>query len=1161
MKNLINCLGTNYDWLIKQISDYGKGPGIKTSAAEALEIRKNLIGKITSALIETIEKSPEMPVFPLQDDADTNLLSQLGGEEAKRYRKEGASIIDFLNLIKYYRQSYIDLIQEQIDNSLDIYYYTQYIERGFDRIEMAFCSEWTRLNENTQIKELQAHNRYLTNETNAFLSAFNNLPFPCMFLNWNREVLAMNAEVVKILQKNSIRFADLEPDGFIGKKIDDFFPALIDFFASVKSKKFVNERDEVEFYVGDERKYYTAILINMHNMNNKDPNMVLVLQDQTEVKKTATELKESRNMLQNILDNIPIGIHWKNKDLVFMGGNIKTAKDAGFDSVEEFIGKNDYEVAWKLNADRYRSDDYQVVMRNQPIVNYEVWSDLPGGEKAWLKINKLPLKDISGHINGILVMYENIDRMKKTEQRYHELSDLNRAIVQSSPIGISVYRKDGQCIEVNQSGADIVGGTIDTMLKQNFQTIQSWKKSSMLELAERTLRTGRQHATVVHITTTFNKDIWLSCIFSPFMKSGERHLLLMIEDVTEKKIVEERLAEVNNLFNLSAEMIGVADFDGYFKLLNPAWTRTLGWELDELIGKRFIEYVHPDDRKHIPDVQRMLSKGDVINDVENRYLCKDGSYRWLSWNSSAVKEKKMIYAVAHDVTNRKAIELELKRAKDFAEVANRTKSEFLANMSHEIRTPLNAILGFTEILEQEIKNPVCQNHLKAIRTSGQSLLSLINDILDLSKIESGKFELQYQPVNPVKILEEIYQIFSWKIKEKDLSLIMDVDPDLPDSLLLDGIRLRQVLLNLTGNAVKFTHSGKIVLSAHRGLTRPGSKGISVVFSVHDTGIGIPEDQKEQIFEAFRQVSAQDQAQYGGTGLGLTISRRLVEMMDGHIWVDSEIGVGTLFWVVFNNVSTVAHSEEKKPSNHALPSNLQFEPATVLIVDDIKNNRELIRFYLEPLGFHVVEAESGEQALELFSEVSPSLILMDLKMPGMGGLQATKELKSRMTETVVPIIVITAQSIENIEMNCKEVECEDYLMKPVGRQELIRLLMKYLQYTGETIQDGQILKGEKNQEPFTLLLDDHAYELLEEAVGVLQEAFVPRFNKISQHYLVDEMMSFARDVQSFGQEFSILILLQWGQRLEEQIQAFDFDLLPKTLNEFQSILDMLEKQMS
>jgi len=412
--------------------------------------------------------------------------------------------------------------------------------------------------------------------------------------------------------------------------------------------------------------------------------------------------------------------------------------------------------------------------------------------------------------------------------------------------------------------------------------------------------------------------------------------------------------------------------------------------------------------------------------------------------------------LGRDITERKQIEDELQKSKEIAEVANATKNEFLANISHEIRTPLNAIVGFSELMAQLINDIKQKEYIETINTAGKNLLLLINDILDLSKIEARKLEINYTPVNPRAILEEIQKILKQKLSEKNLQLIIEVQEEFPTAMLLDEIRLRQILLNIVGNAAKFTESGHVKISMKKEDKNINDDNlINLVISVEDTGIGIPKNEQQRIFEAFTQQSGQNIKKFGGTGLGLSISKKLVEMMNGDISVTSSVGKGSTFTITLHDVHISLNkipANEEKDTNF---NNIKFEKAKVLVVDDIESNRYLFKEILKTVGVEVITAKNGLEAIETAQNEIPDLIMMDNRMPVMDGIDATKAIRKISCLRDIPIIAISADATEEDKEHFLNAGINDYMTKPININHFFSVLQKRLKPLNEAILETEL----------------------------------------------------------------------------------------------------------
>jgi signal transduction histidine kinase/CheY-like chemotaxis protein len=502
-----------------------------------------------------------------------------------------------------------------------------------------------------------------------------------------------------------------------------------------------------------------------------------------------------------------------------------------------------------------------------------------------------------------------------------------------------------------------------------------------------------------------------------------------------------------------------------------------------------------------------------------------------------------------------ALELSSERAERFAvaaEQATQSKSRFLANMSHEIRTPMNAILGFTELLSNRVSDPEQKRYVEHIQTSGQSLLTLINDILDLSKVEAGKIDIDPGPTDVARLVGDMEVMFRQKALDKGIGLAIDIGTNVPGTVLMDEHRMRQVLINLVGNAIKFTAKGQVTLRLQAKKTGPDRYALRM--DVEDTGIGIPDDQLGTIFGAFDQVAGQSSAEYGGTGLGLAISKRLVELMGGQIGVKSRVGKGSIFSVVFPEVSVVAEKEVRRAAPGATS---RFLPATVLVADDQSANRELIRGMLEGFDLTILEASDGNDVLELLATKRPDIILLDAKMPGMDGMETARRIRSAPACADIPIVAISA-AVMSQEVDAMRQMADAYLPKPITRADLIATLSRFLAQEiveldnpPEEVAAGPAAGAKTpDGDPATSGSLKDRFPELHSALSHLQ----PEWADVRDRLTINDVESFASKVQTLASTHGHDGLAAWARSLEAAATDFNLDAMGRRLAEFPDFLE-------
>ena len=399
--------------------------------------------------------------------------------------------------------------------------------------------------------------------------------------------------------------------------------------------------------------------------------------------------------------------------------------------------------------------------------------------------------------------------------------------------------------------------------------------------------------------------------------------------------------------------------------------------------------------------------------------------------------------LTREINARKKIEEELKTAKQKSEVASRSKSAFLANMSHEIRTPLNAIIGMVHIMKNEGLPSAQEERLDKIDQAGKHLLSVINDVLDLSKIEAERFQLEEKHISIESLVENVASMLADRIRQKNIKLIICLEK-LPRNLLGDSTRLQQAILNFTNNALKFTDEGSITLSTK--LLEEDDKSVLVRFQVDDTGIGIESSEISRLFHAFEQADAATTKKYGGTGLGLAINKKLAALMGGEVGVESTPGQGSCFWFTARLIKDAENTSQWQMPQRGSADKLlvdHFAGTRVLVVEDEPINREISTYLLESAGLIVDSAEDGEVAVEMAKQNDYALILMDLQMPRLNGLDATRAIRTIPGRETIPILALTANAFDEDQKRCQDAGMDDHIIKPIDRNYLYATIFKWL----------------------------------------------------------------------------------------------------------------------
>ena len=642
--------------------------------------------------------------------------------------------------------------------------------------------------------------------------------------------------------------------------------------------------------------------------------------------------------------------------------------------------------------------------------------------------------------------------------------------------------------------------------------------------------------------------------------------LLIGTDNTARKAVEadqkkldQRLRDqqfyTRSLIESNIDALMTTDPFGIITDVNKQMEALTGSTRDELIGALFKDYFTDPERAEA-GIKRVLVEKKVT-DYELTARSRDGKKTVVSYNATTFydRDRKLqgVFAAARDVTERKRVEEELKAAKAIAESASKTKSDFLASMSHEIRTPMNALMGIADLLARTPLSEEQDKYVQIFRRAGENLLNLINDILDLSKVEASQLDLERTGFAVDDLLEKVTEMMAVRAQEKGLTLLCEIAPNVPAELVGDPTRVRQVLLNLVGNAIKFTQSGEVSV-------RVAQEGDAVVptllrFAVADTGIGIPAEILGRVFERFTQADSSTTRRFGGSGLGLTICKRLVEAMGGRIWVESEVGKGSVF--SFTVPFEILAATERPPS---VPTDSGPEaslPALrILLAEDSPDNCTITLAYLEETPYLVEVAENGAVACAMMTTGQYDLVLMDRQMPVMDGLTATRNIRAWEKEhhrPAIPIIALTASALKGDREQCLAAGCTAFLTKPIKQQVLLDAIKANCRPSHQGIVAAARPPQDLGLLPSYLKLAGRVPTFLENR----RQDVITMLNALA-HEDLETVRRLGHNMRGAGTSFGFQVITDIGTRLEQEAGRADLGAARQWVGELSAYLDRVAR---
>jgi len=778
--------------------------------------------------------------------------------------------------------------------------------------------------------------------------------------------------------------------------------------------------------------------------------------DLTERRKAENQLRESEERYRTLVENIDLGITLIDRDHTILAINDYHAQMIGR-SAEECVGENCHEVFEKREYVCPHCPGTEAMATGKP-AEVETEGQRDDGTTYAARVQAFPVHAPDGSVNAFIEVVEDITDRK---EEHRQIKAANFCLEHAADC-IFWIDSEGNIVFANKMAGDVLEYSRDELTSMTVFDIDPGMNSDKWKLHWEEIKQKRsfliQPSLLTHNGRVFPAEVCVN--YMSF--AGQEYNCAFARDITERKEAEETIRRSEEKYrayiNNCPTGVFVADFTGEYVEVNAAACRLLGYTEVELKQRSIADVVAPEDlASALKAFQEAVQTGRPLS-KEYGFLRKDGTKIYMTVDAVVARANRVI-GFCTDITDRKTAEQSLKDyafslqqsnsmlevASAKAEAANNSKSEFLANMSHEIRTPMTAILGYADLLAESAANPEQIEAAHTIQRNGEHLLGLISDILDLSKIEAGKLELDKVPCSPDDILTEVASLMKVKADGKGLPLLVERRGAVPDQVVTDPVRVRQILVNLVGNAIKFTETGQVKVAMR---CENGSKGSPrLTFDISDTGIGIPSGRIEELFRPFVQAESSTTRKYGGSGLGLAISKRLANMLGGDIVVESRIGEGSVFSLSIPvQLPVEVEQGASQPTSSQTKSDLPKLDCRVLLVEDGPDNQRLIGFLLKKAGADVVLADNGQIAVEkaLSPEGEFDVILMDMQMPVMDGYEATRVLRAANYKG--PIIALTAHAMKYDQQECLDAGCDDYQAKPVDRGTLLRIVEKYASAT-------------------------------------------------------------------------------------------------------------------
>ncbi|MCE1189013.1 MAG: PAS domain S-box protein [Ignavibacteria bacterium] len=921
--------------------------------------------------------------------------------------------------------------------------------------------------------------------------------------------------------------------------------------------------------------WHTGALTPVIDSNGRLVSLVSISRDITQSKKAAEEIESLALRNKTLLEMASDGIHILDQDGLLIETNNTFCNLLGYDRIE-LLNKHvsTWDAQWTKEELNIRIKD---LMEN-PVV-FETLHRCKNGKLIDVEINAIGI--IIDNTPYLYAAARDITERKKAEIALRESEEKHRITFANSPDAYVIIA-DNQFVECNSAAEAMIGmprtkfiGLSPVEISPALQpdgtsSVQQWDYYCTEAMIHN--KTNFEWVHVRHDGSTFYAEIAIASI----KMQGKQALLAAWRDITARKQIEETLKEnekyLQALFNVVGTGIVVINRETRTIInANSTAAEIIGIKLFEMIGMKCNQYICPDCHDKCPLANmttptRNRQKTITCADATQKEILKSVygmTYKgipcfiesFMDVTPLKQKEDELTRLVeelriteneleerAHELV---MMNIELEGAKGAAEAANVAKSMFIANVSHEIRTPMNAILGFSEILLHRHADEISRGYLQTIISSGKSLLHLINDILDISKIEAGRMELDEHEADIRLLLNDVYLLFMAEADRKGLKLSVEVPDSFPSTIFIDEIRLRQILVNIVGNALKFTSEGHILITTKIVEYNKHENTLGFTIDIADTGIGISEENQQLVFEAFSQVHSNNNKAIAGTGLGLAISARLANLLGGEIQLKSRLNEGSTFSVKLNKIMYSNLKQATVVQPDISKNSIQFLPQTIIIADDVTQNIEVVRGMLQDHPITILTAQNGEEAVSLVTAHLPALVLMDIRMPVLDGIAAATRLKHQALTSHIPVVAFTA-SVPSIK-NAEELQIfDDRLFKPILQDNLFSVLMKFLPYS--ELNSGEPSTG--NDEIYTLSLPSNLSETQAAQIqAILKNEFIPAINGLTEIFDLEEIDEFINKFTEFVNKYELHFFKPFIHSLDAARARFDFGAINESFRFF------------